>query len=71
MTEQIVLGIDVTDCPVLEPPESAGLPDGCRVRINDDPLPVAELAGRIGEIFEPREADRACAVPRRGGPAQL
>jgi biopolymer transport protein ExbD len=53
--EQIVLGIDSTDCAVLQPLEVEGLPDHCRVRINDEVVPVTELAARIGEIFATRD----------------
>jgi biopolymer transport protein ExbD len=53
--EQIVLAIDVTDCPVMEPPEIEGLPGNCRVRINDERVAVADLADRVSEIFATRE----------------
>jgi biopolymer transport protein ExbD len=49
--EQFVLGIDLDGCPVLEPPEEVGLPGDCRVRLNDDEIPVTELAARVSEIF--------------------
>jgi len=53
--EQIVLGIDVEICPMTAPPASDGLPGNCRVRLNDESLPVADLAGRVTEIFEVRQ----------------
>jgi biopolymer transport protein ExbD len=53
--EQIVLGIDVSRCPVMEPPVSDGLPENCRVRINDEEVLVTDLANRISEIFATRE----------------
>ncbi len=57
--EQIVLSIDATLCPILAPPDSAGLPDDCRVRLNDDTIAATALAQRVGEIFSEREvADR-------------
>jgi len=54
--EQIVLGIDPTGCAMLEPPAGEGLAVGCHVRLNDEELPVTDLAARIGEIFAAREA---------------
>ena len=57
--EQFVLAIDTGDCPLLEPPPSDGLPLGCRVRLNDEVLPVTELAPRIADVYAARaEADR-------------
>jgi len=57
--EQIVLGIDADGCPIVERPKEDGLPVDCRVRLNDELVPAAELAGRLGEIFASREpADR-------------
>ena len=57
--EQIVLGIDSGGCPIVERPDAEGLPGDCRVRVNDELVPVADLAGRLGEIFSTREpADR-------------
>jgi biopolymer transport protein ExbD len=53
--EQIVLAIDVNDCPVVDPPETEGLPGDCRVRVNDEQLPVTQLAGRVAELFATRE----------------
>jgi len=53
--EQIVLGIDVNGCPIVEPPDSEGLPSDCRVRVNDELIPVTDLADRLGEIFASRE----------------
>ena len=57
--EQIVLGIDAGGCRIVERPKNDGLPGDCRVRINDEVVPVADLAGRLGEIFASHEpADR-------------
>ena len=53
--EQIVLEIDVAECPILEPPVAPGLPPDCTVRVNDQNLPVSDLAGRVTELFTPRE----------------
>jgi len=54
--EQIVLAIEVAGCPMTEPPPGAGLPAGCRVRINDDVIAVTDLSTRVAEIFSGRAA---------------
>jgi len=53
--EQVVLVIDVNDCPIVEPPETEGLPGDCGVRVNDERLPVTQLASRVAELFATRE----------------
>jgi biopolymer transport protein TolR len=53
--EQIVLGIDMSGCSIVAPPDSEGLPSDCRVRVNDQPVPVTDLAERLGEIFSSRD----------------
>ena len=55
--EQIVLAIEVDNCPMVAPPEQPGLPVGCRVRINDETFPVTELGYRVQEIFQPRQPE--------------
>ena len=52
--EQIVLEITVAACPVIEPPETAGLPLDCTVLLNKEAVPVAGLAQRVNEIFAGR-----------------
>ena len=56
--EQVVLAIRPADCPVLEPNSGPGLPEDCHVRLNDEVLPVAALADRVGETFDPRPKDQ-------------
>lgn len=51
---QIVLSIDPATCPATQQPASAGLPQGCQVLVNDEPLPVTSLAERMTEIFTER-----------------
>jgi len=52
--EQIVMEINVRSCPVIEPPEDAGLPLDCTVLLNAEAVPVAGLAQRVTEIFAGR-----------------
>jgi biopolymer transport protein TolR len=54
--EQVVLGIEAQGCPMLAPPESAGLPADCRVHLNDEEIGVSELAPRVAAIFAERDA---------------
>jgi biopolymer transport protein ExbD len=54
-TEQIVLVIDPSGCPVIEPPAAKGLPSNCHVQVNEELLPVAKLAQRMTELFAGRE----------------
>lgn len=53
--EQIVLTIDPTDCPLLEPPGVEGLPGECVVSLNAEPVALGNLARRTGEIFADRQ----------------
>jgi biopolymer transport protein ExbD len=55
--EQVVLGIDVAACPLVQPPGRAGLPRDCRVRVNDALIPVTALGPRIAEIFASRRPE--------------
>lgn len=54
LDRQVVLRIDMADCPLAG--GAAEPPDGCRVRVNDEPLPVAALPHRLSEIFAGRKA---------------
>jgi len=65
--EQIVLGIEMNDCPIVDPPDSEGLPSDCRVRINDELVPVTDLADHLGEIFSSRApSDRVLFLAAQG-----
>jgi biopolymer transport protein ExbD len=56
---QVVLRIDLAECPVVDPPASPGLPAGCTVRLDGDAVPAERLSGRLAETFAGREpADR-------------
>ena len=48
---QVVLSIVPTACRILEPPAAEGLPADCRVSLNDQKIPAAELPGRVAEIL--------------------
>jgi len=55
--EQVVLAIAAGDCPALEVPAGDGLPEGCAVRINDEPVALAGLPQRLAEIYAGRGPD--------------
>jgi len=56
--KQVILAVTESDCPIVEP-VTAGLPPGCTVRINREPVDVSALALKMTEIFENRRnADR-------------
>jgi len=55
--EQIVLTIDLATCPAVDPPQSAGMPSDCTVRINETEVAVADLAGQVTETFGERESE--------------
>ncbi|MCP3978278.1 MAG: hypothetical protein GY716_02960 [bacterium] len=49
--EQVVLRIDLGGCPVVVPHTSPGLPEDCRVLLNDEELPASMLTARVAELF--------------------
>jgi biopolymer transport protein ExbD len=55
--EQVVLGIESDSCPIVEPLAEDGLPADCVVWVNDEPVPVTELGGRVERIFGPRDTE--------------
>src|SRR5262245_18974806 len=40
---QLILSIEPAMCPILAPPAGEGLPANCRVSLNDEKIPAAEL----------------------------
>lgn len=57
-SEQVILAINETDCPITQPLGVAGLPPNCTVKINKDRVRLSELSTRMGEIFKNRKADK-------------
>jgi len=54
--EQVILGINEDDCPIVQTAGAVGLPPGCSVRLNRDLVPVTDLARRIGDVFRNRRS---------------
>jgi biopolymer transport protein ExbD len=48
---RLVLNIEPTACRIVEPPTGEGLPADCRVTLDDQKIPAAELPARVGEIL--------------------
>jgi biopolymer transport protein TolR len=52
--EQMVLAIEIDNCPVMQPPQGDGLPADCRVRVNDEVVQVTDLSDHVAEVFADR-----------------
>src|SRR5262245_32050172 len=48
---QLILRVGPTDCPILEPPSGEGLPADCRLTLNDEKIPAAELSARVAQAL--------------------
>lgn len=54
----VILAIDGTSCPVLDPLGPSGLLPECVVRVNGEAVPVADLRSRVAAIFAGREPSK-------------
>jgi biopolymer transport protein ExbD len=54
---QVMLSIEPASCPILEPPVSEGLPADCRVSLDDQKVPAAELPARVAAILGGRPTE--------------
>src|SRR5215467_331610 len=55
---QLILRIGPTACPILEPPAGEGLPADCRVILNDEQIPPAELPARVAQVMGGRPTEQ-------------
>jgi len=53
--KQVILAVSEVDCAIAQPIGAAGLPPGCRVRINKEECLATDLTTRMGEIFGNRK----------------
>lgn len=53
--DQVILAISEELCPITAP-LTAGLPQGCKVRINKEEISISDLQSKIAEIFKNRKA---------------
>src|SRR4029079_16180018 len=55
---EIVLSIVPKTCPIFKPPTGAGLPAECRVSLDEQEIPAADLPVRVAQILGGRPADQ-------------
>ena len=55
---QVIMSISESDCAIAGPIGSAGLPPGCAVKLNKEPVRVDALAAKIEEIFKNQKASK-------------
>src|SRR5262245_24032132 len=55
---QLILSIGSRECPIIEPPAGEGLPADCRVTLNDEKIPAAELPARVTETLGGRPSEQ-------------
>jgi len=55
---QLILRIEPTECPILEPPSGEGLPADCRVTLNDAKIPAGELSARVAQTLGGRPTEQ-------------
>jgi biopolymer transport protein ExbD len=55
---QVILSIGSTSCRMVGPPPGDGVPSDCRVSLNGQEIPVADLAGRVEELLVSRPSDQ-------------
>ena len=55
---QVILKIGPTGCPIVEPPAGEGIPADCRVTLDDQEIPAAELPGRVATLLSGQPADK-------------
>src|SRR2546428_800575 len=68
---QVVLSIVPTACRILDQPAGDGLPTDCRVTLNEQEIPAADLPARVAQILGGRPADRRRCGLARAAPAAL
>ena len=55
---QLILTISAAACDIVAPPPGEGLPSDCRVSLNGQEVPAAELSSRVSEILSGRPSDQ-------------
>ncbi len=56
--KQLILSMDVADCPILQPPAQEGIPTNCQVTLADQKIPATELAARVAGFLGGRPAEQ-------------
>ena len=55
---QLIMSIEPTACSIVEPPSGEGLPADCRVTLNDEKVPAAELSARVANALGGRPTEQ-------------
>jgi biopolymer transport protein TolR len=56
--KQLILSIGSTDCAILGPPATEGIPKDCQVTLADEKFPATELPARVGEMLRGRPPEQ-------------
>jgi biopolymer transport protein ExbD len=54
---QVILTIEPNGCPLVDPPYGDGLPGNCRVTLNGQEIPAADLAAGVSQLMNGRPAE--------------
>lgn len=54
--KQVILAVNEAGCRIAQSLGPAGLPPDCRVRLNKEEIPLADLSRRMSEVFRNRKA---------------
>ena len=55
---QLILKIGPAACPIVEPPAGEGIPTECRVTLDEQEIPAAELPARVAALLGGQPADK-------------
>lgn len=55
---QLILKVGPTTCPMVEPPAGEGIPAECRVTLDEQEIPAAELPARVATLLNGQPADK-------------
>ena len=55
---QLILSVGPSACHIVEPPAGEGLPADCRVTLDDQEIPTAELPTRVAALLGSQPADK-------------
>ena len=58
LESQLILNVEPTACPILEPPAVEGIPADCHVTLNDQNVPATELRARVADALGGRPAEQ-------------
>ena len=56
--KQLILSIESTDCPILQPPAQEGIPRDCQVTLADQKIPATELPARMAGFLAGRPVEQ-------------